>query len=71
MIKAIFFDLDGTLLPLNEELFTKYYFELLCSKVSHLGYDKKKLIDSISGGTKKMYQNDGSISNEEAFWNYF
>ena len=71
MIKAIFFDLDGTLLPLNEELFTKYYFELLFSKVSHLGYDKKKLIDSIWGGTKKMYQNDGSISNEEAFWNYF
>ena len=25
MLKAVFFDLDGTLLPLNEDEFTKLY----------------------------------------------
>ena len=32
MLKAILFDLDGTLLPMNEEEFTKGYFKLLCKK---------------------------------------
>ena len=29
MLKAVFFDLDGTLLPLHEDEFIKYYFETL------------------------------------------
>lgn len=33
MIKAIFFDLDGTLLPMDEKEFTNLYFELLANKM--------------------------------------
>lgn len=71
MLKAIFFDLDGTLLPLNEEEFTKYYFSLLTKKAKPYGYDSEKLIDTIWKGTYLMYQNDGKKTNEEVFWDYF
>lgn len=71
MLKAIFFDLDGTLLPLNEDEFTKYYFALLTKKAAPFGYEKEKLINTIWKGTYLMYKNDGSLTNEEVFWNYF
>ena len=71
VIKAIFFDLDGTLLPMNEKEFTDIYFSLLYKKVSSLGYTKENLIDTIWNGTKLMYKNDGSKTNEKAFWDYF
>ena len=71
MIKAIFFDLDGTLLPLNEEKFINLYFELLANKVAHLEYKKEELYKVIWTGTKAMFKNDGSVTNEEAFWKVF
>ena len=58
MLKAVFFDLDGTLLPLDEYLFIKIYFKLLCERLAPLGYEPEKLVKVIWGGTKKMYQND-------------
>ena len=39
MIKAVLFDLDGTLLPMDEEIFIKDYFEGLTKKISPHGYD--------------------------------
>ncbi len=32
-VKAILFDLDGTLLPMDQDLFMKYYFEALAKKL--------------------------------------
>ena len=71
MIKAFFFDLDGTLLPIDEKIFTEMYFKLLCKRVAPLGYDPKKLVDVVWKGTELMYKNDGSMTNKQAFWNYF
>lgn len=71
MLKAVFFDLDGTLLPLDEDLFIKIYFKLLCKRLAPVGYESEKLVKVIWAGTKKMYQNDGSVNNETAFWNNF
>lgn len=72
MLKAVFFDLDGTLLPMDEGVFTKGYFKFLCEKVSPLGYtDPALLIDTIWKGVYAMYKNDGSKTNEDAFWDYF
>lgn len=34
MIKAILFDLDGTLLPMDQDEFTKGYFNLLAAKLA-------------------------------------
>ena len=68
MIRAVLFDLDGTLLPMNMEEFTKGYFKLLAKKAAPFGYDAEKLVASIWKGTGAMVKNDGSCSNEEAFW---
>lgn len=71
MLKAILFDLDGTLLPMNDDEFTRTYFGLLCKTVTPLGYSPEKLVDTLWAGTSKMYRNDGSKTNEEVFWNCF
>lgn len=70
-IKAIFFDLDGTLLPMDQDAFTKLYFKLLSLKLAKLGYDPNHLVDAIWTGTAAMVKNDGSCRNEEAFWKTF
>lgn len=71
MIKAFFFDLDGTLLPIDEKVFVEQYFSLLVKKVSPLGYEPKRLMETIWKGTEAMYKNDGSKTNYQAFWDYF
>ena len=71
MLKAVLFDLDGTLLPMDEKKFTEYYFGLLCKKLEPLGYDKEKLIKTIWAGTSLMIKNDGGLTNEKVFWQHF
>ena len=71
MLKAVFFDLDGTLLPLNEDEFTKLYFGMLCKRMAPFGYNPEELVNVIWTGTKKMYLNDGTKTNEEVFWKTF
>ena len=70
-INAILFDLDGTLLPMDQDLFMKYYFGALVQKLVPLGYDKDSLINGIWAGIKAMVTNDGTKTNEAAFWNMF
>ena len=70
-ITTVLFDLDGTLLPMDQDLFVKAYFKGLAARLAHHGYEPHALIDSIWKGTAAMVANDGSRTNEEAFWNYF
>ena len=70
-IKAVLFDLDGTLLPMDQEQFMKLYFGGLVKKLAPHGYDPEKLVDSIWAGTKAMIKNNGEKTNEEVFWNCF
>ena len=39
MIKTILFDLDGTLLPMDQEVFTKSYFAELAKKLAPYEYE--------------------------------
>lgn len=71
MITTILFDLDGTLLPMDMDEFTRGYFKLLAKKAAPFGYEPQKLEAAIWKGTGAMVKNDGSRSNEEAFWNCF
>lgn len=71
MIKAIFFDLDGTLLPMNEKEFAKIYFLTLSNYFKNFGYDSKLLMETIYKGTELMYYNQGPLSNEKVFFDYF
>lgn len=70
-ITTVLFDLDGTLLPMDQDEFVRSYFKLLAKKVAPLGYDPASLIDNIWAGTAAMVKNDGSRKNEEAFWAQF
>ena len=70
-IKMILFDLDGTLLPMDQTAFMKDYFGRLSRKLAPHGYDPKKLIDAIWAGTADMVRNDGTVLNETRFWNRF
>ena len=71
MIKAVFFDLDGTLLPMDEELFTKIYIGNMAKHFigSKLPADKIPL--GIMSGLKAMVKNNGLKTNEEVFWEAF
>lgn len=71
MIRVVLFDLDGTLLPMDQDKFLEAYFGGLVKKLVPHGYDAKALVGSIWEGTKVMIQNDGSMTNEEAFWKSF
>lgn len=70
-LKAILFDLDGTLLPMDQDVFVENYFRLLACKLAPYGYDPKELIPAVYKGTNAMVQNDGSMTNEERFWETF
>ena len=70
-IKTVLFDLDGTLLPMDMEEFTNGYFAMLTRKLAPRGYEPKKLVDAIWAGTAAMVKNDGSRTNEAAFWDKF
>lgn len=70
-ITTVLFDLDGTLLPMDQEEFTRGYFELLAEKMSAYGYEKKQLVDAVWKGTAAMVKNAGDASNEESFWRKF
>ena len=67
-LEMILFDLDGTLLPMDNDAFTRGYFKLLTMKMAPRGYAPEKLIDTVWAGTAAMVKNDGSRSNEDAFW---
>lgn len=69
-ITAVLFDLDGTLLPMDQEVFVKDYFSRIAAMLAPHGYDPKKLVDTIWRGTGVMVKNNGSQSNETAFWEF-
>ena len=70
-ITTILFDLDGTLLPMDQDVFIGAYFGGLAKKLVPHGYDKEKLIGAIWSGTRAMVKNTGEKVNEEAFWEEF
>ena len=70
-VQAVLFDMDGTLLPMDQDVFAKAYFKELCKKLAFRGYEPGSLVDSIWRGTGAMVRNDGTRPNEEAFWESF
>ena len=70
-LTTVLFDLDGTLLPMDNDAFTKSYFKLLAAKLAPYGYESKQLVDAVWAGTAAMVKNDGKSSNEEKFWQKF
>ncbi len=66
MRKAVFFDLDGTLLSLDMEQFTKMYFSLVegCGFYDLFGEDGRKVFGS---GIYAILNNTGAMLNRDIF----
>ena len=68
-IKVVLFDLDGTLLPMNQDKFIEKYFinltEYMCKNGEH---EPSSYTKAIWSGVKAMLLNDNSITNEEAYF---
>ncbi len=72
MLKAIFFDLDGTLLPMDQNKFLTDYLTRLTTAIAPMGYDPRKFQQAVLAGVSCVIHNDGSQINEAAFWDgYF
>jgi len=66
---AIMFDLDGTLLPMDNDVFVKGYLSLLAKTAIKVGgYEKDTFIKGMWMGVAAMTRNDGSCKNEDVFW---
>ncbi|MDF2540420.1 MAG: hypothetical protein K0S47_138 [Herbinix sp.] len=70
-MNTVIFDLDGTLLPMDQSEFVEQYFKKLASKCMPMGFAPDKLVKGIWAGTKAMIENDGSVTNEKKFWDTF
>lgn len=70
-MNTFFFDLDGTLLPMDQDLFVKTYFKELANKFVPKGFEADQLIKAVWAGTKAMVANDGTMTNEQCFWDTF
>lgn len=71
-MNTFIFDLDGTLLPMpSQELFLEAYFKALYKKLLPYNIDAKKLYKAVWAGLAAMVENDGSVTNEQRFWDIF
>ncbi|MBC8536078.1 HAD family hydrolase [Feifania hominis] len=70
-MNTILFDLDGTLLPMDQDVFTKGYFKELAAKCAPFGLEAGPLVDAVWAGTAAMVKNDGAETNETRFWQTF
>ncbi len=71
-IKAVLFDLDGTLLPMEDQgRFIKLYFDSLVEYMVPYSYDPKEFEAAMWHSVIAMMKNDGSEINENIFWREF
>lgn len=69
--RAICFDLDGTLLPMDIDEFMQAYFGRIAAFMAAHGCDAERFMAALKAGTKQMALHDGSRTNKEAFWDEF
>ena len=71
MIKYVFFDLDGTVLPMDQDRFVKLYFGALAKKLAPFGYAPEQIVAAIWDGTRAMLKTSSGRVNEALFWERF
>ncbi len=69
-IRAILFDLDGTLIDVDLNQFIPSYLKSLANSVAQL-IPPKKFVSALLKASESVNINDGLISNEDAFANAF
>ena len=71
MIKAVLFDLDGTLIHMDQDEFLKQYFSRITAYFAAQGYDPERFFQCLYKSVGAMLKNDGAMKNEELFWKVF
>ncbi len=66
-LTTILFDLDGTLLPLDQKQFMHGYFNLFEKRCVELGYDGSSALSALQAGLRVMLANDGTMTNKARF----
>ena len=69
--RAVFFDLDGTLLPMDVDAFMKRYFAALGGYVARMGIAPDQFMAGMKRGITAMATNDTGHANAESFWPEF
>ena len=64
MLKAILFDMDGTLLPMDAEAFTKAYMGSLAKKFAPHGYAPEEMIVAVWRGVAAMVKTTAPASTK-------
>lgn len=71
MLTTILFDLDGTLLPIDTEEFTRHYMKALAGYAGHL-IPPAQLVEQVMASTYEMIRNtDPKLTNAEVFASSF
>lgn len=68
---TVFFDLDGTLLPIDTHDFMSAYTVSLGEFAHDQGLDGRAVMSALFDGVKAMAKNDGTRTNHDAFWDAF
>ena len=71
MLDTILFDLDGTLLPMEQDAFIQAYFQAVGARAQALGYAPMPFLSALWEGTESMLRNDGQALNHDRFWDTF
>ncbi len=72
MLDAILFDLDGTLLPMDNDEFINGYLKLIARTAMQWGYTSPdETVAALWEGVAAMVKNNGEMSNYAAFWKRF
>lgn len=68
---TILFDLDGTLLPMDQNLFIKQYMGELAQRFTPPGFDRQAFAGALVEATMAQIQNTSELTNEDMFWKVF
>ena len=72
MIKNIMFDLDGTLLPVNQDEFVMKVMSVMEAELKKTDIDSTGFLKGMLMGIDTIVKkSDGSCTNEELFWRVF
>ena len=69
--RAVCFDLDGTLLPMDIDEFMNAYFSSLARFVASRGLDAASFTEGLRAGTRAMAVHEDGATNAQAFWDEF
>lgn len=69
--KAICFDLDGTLLPMDIDKFLHDYYKGIGAFAGKSGLDAGKFIEALDSGVKAMMTHEDAKTNHDVFWDAF